>query len=100
VVKLSRSPEVVAKASIYSRTLQKAAEKLGGERALGRYLKVPLPDLFVWMSPGSVPPPRDIFLRAVDVVLDNLEVPDQERAQRVRVAAIHQDWVDPLDRLL
>ena len=89
----------MAKASIYSRTLQKAAEKLGGERALARYLKVPLADLFVWMSPGSVPPPRDVFLRAVDVVLDDLEVPDQERAQRVRVAAIHQDRVDPGDRL-
>ena len=88
------------KAPIYSRTLQKAAEKLGGERALARYLQVPLPDLFVWMSPGSVPPPQDIFLRAVDVVLDDLEVPDQERAQRIRVAAIHQDWVDPQDRLL
>ena len=52
------------------------------------------------MSPGSVPPPQDIFLRAVDVVLDDLEVPDQERAQRIRVAAIHQDWVDPQNRLL
>ncbi|HEY0548732.1 MAG TPA: hypothetical protein VGF13_03965 [Verrucomicrobiae bacterium] len=88
-------PESVAKPSIYTRTLQKAAERLGGERALARYLKVPMPDLFAWMRPGSIPPPAAVFLRAVDVVLDDLETLEQERAQRVRVAAIHQKWGEP-----
>jgi hypothetical protein len=79
--------------------LHQAAEKLGGVRALGRYLKVPLPELFAWMSPGSVPPPDEIFLQAVDLVLDDLEPPDQERAQRLRLAAMREDWVDPEHRL-
>jgi hypothetical protein len=82
----------MAKLSAYARTLHKAAERLGGERALARYLKVPMPDLFAWMRPGSVPPPHSVFLKAVDVVLDDLKEPEQERAQRVRVAAIHQTW--------
>ena len=85
----------VAKPSIYTRTLQKAAERLGGERALARYLKVSMPDLFAWMRPGSVPPPSAVFLRAVDVVLDDLETLEQERAQKIRVAAIHQKWGGP-----
>jgi hypothetical protein len=88
-------PTRVAKPSIYTRTLQKAAERLGGERALARYLKVSMPDLFAWMRPGSTPPPSAVFLRAVDVVLDDLETAEQERAQKVRVAAIHQDWSKP-----
>jgi hypothetical protein len=88
-------PKSVARPSIYTRTLQKAAERLGGERALARYLKVSMPDLFAWMRPGSVAPPSTVFLRAVDVVLDDLETPEQERAQKVRVAAIHQKWTEP-----
>jgi hypothetical protein len=75
--------------------LQKAAERLGGERALARYLKVSMPDIFAWMRPGSVPPPQGVFLRAVDIVLDDLETLEQERAQKVRVAAIHQTWSEP-----
>jgi len=92
---LGDDPKSLAKPSIYTRTLQKAAERLGGERALARYLKVSMPDLFAWMRPGSVPPPQGVFLRAVDVVLDDLESLDQERAQKVRVAAIHQKWAKP-----
>jgi hypothetical protein len=78
--------------TIYNRTLQKAAEILGSERALARYLRVPLPDLFVWMRPGAVSPPAAVFLKAVDVVLNDYEAADESRAQKVRVAALHNDW--------
>jgi hypothetical protein len=84
----------LAKPSVYSRTLQKAAAMLGSERALARYLKVPLPDLFVWTRPGAVAPPEGVFLMAVDLVLNNLSDGDAQRAQRLRIAAIHQDWTD------
>lgn len=78
--------------SIHARTLQKAAQLLGGDRALARYLKVPMPDLFVWMSAGAISPPENVFLKAVDLVMNDLSDRDAERAQKVRVAAIHSDW--------
>ena len=80
------------KASIYTRTLQKAAELLGGERALARFLKVPMPDLFAWMRPGAEQPPLPVFLKAVDLVMNEIDDKDAERAQKLRVAAHHKDW--------
>jgi hypothetical protein len=82
----------VAKASIHARTLQAAADILGGDRALARYLRVSMPDLFAWMRPGSEPPPTPIFLKAVDLVLNDLAESDEPRAQSVRVAAIRNNW--------
>ncbi len=77
--------------SIYNCILQKAADHVGGQRALARYLKVPLADLYAWMRPGAERPPQAVFLRAVDLVLSDLDTPDAQRAQRVRVAVIHED---------
>ena len=84
-------PLAVPKPSIYNRTLRKAAEQVGGERALARYLGVPVADLYAWMQPGAQPPPTAVFLMAVDLVLNDLNITDEERAQRVRVAIIHED---------
>lgn len=84
-------PAAVPKTSIYNRTLRKAAEPVGGERALARYLGVSLADLYAWMQPGAQPPPITVFLKAVDLVLNDLDLPDEERAQKVRVAVIHED---------
>jgi len=86
-----QDPVAVPKHSIYNRTLRKAAEPVGGERALARYLGVPLADLYAWMQPGAQPPPITVFLKAVDLVLNDLDLPDEERAQKVRVAVIHED---------
>jgi hypothetical protein len=83
--------DAVPKPSIHNRTLQKAAELIGGQRALARYLKVPLADLYAWMRPGAEPPPMGVFLKAVDLALNDLDLPDELRAQRVRVAIIHED---------
>jgi hypothetical protein len=77
--------------TIYKRTLRKAADLVGGERALARYLKVPPPDVYAWMRPGAEPPPVGVFLKAVDLVLEDLDLPDAVRAQKVRLAAIHED---------
>jgi hypothetical protein len=54
-------------ASVYSRTLQKAAELSGGQKKLARLLRVPLSD--------KGEPPMAIFLRAVDLVLDETGAP-------------------------
>ena len=88
----SGSTETVPTSSVYARTLQKAAELLGSERALARYLRVPLPDVHVWMRPGALPPPQAVFLKATDLVLNDLSDHEAERAQRLRVAAHHRDW--------
>lgn len=77
--------------SIYTRTLERAARHLGGQRPLARYLEVPLPDLYTWMRPGAESPPIAVFLKAVDLVLNDLNTLDAERAQKLRVAAIRDD---------
>jgi hypothetical protein len=87
---VSRLPKL----SVQARTLQRAAELVGGERALARYLRVPLPDLFAWMRPGAEPPPNPVFLRAVDLVLEDCGDEDMARAQKLRVAAIHKEWTN------
>lgn len=55
--------------SVYVSTLKQAGVILGGEKALARHLRVPLGDLRRWLE-GSEEPPRQVFLRAVDVVLE------------------------------
>jgi hypothetical protein len=77
--------------SVYSRILSKAAELVGGERALARYLKVPQAEIYAWLRPGASPPPAALFLNAIDLVLNDLDIPDEQRAQSVRVAVIHED---------
>jgi hypothetical protein len=51
-----------------------------------------MPDLFVWMRPGAIAPPKAVFLKAVDLVLNDLNDHDAERAQQLRVAAFHRNW--------
>lgn len=57
--------------SVYSRTLQKAAELAGGRAKLCRLLRVPASELQKWIDDRAVPP-RGIFLQAVDFVLHEL----------------------------
>ena len=54
---------------VYSRTFQKAAELLGSPKALARELRVPLVDLEKWTA-GNGKPPLAVFLKAIDLVLD------------------------------
>jgi hypothetical protein len=60
--------------SVYSRTLQKAAEAAGSQKKLARLLRVPLVDLDKWIA-GKDEPPMAVFLKAVDLVLDDTTSP-------------------------
>ena len=57
-------------ASLGAKVLQRASQLLGGTPKLRRYLKVYALSLSVWMA-GAEPPPRDVFLKAVDVIADS-----------------------------
>lgn len=59
---------------VYFRTLQKAADLLGGRKKLARHLRVPMSELESWMS-GKEVPPIGVFLKAVDLVLDETGAP-------------------------
>jgi hypothetical protein len=56
-------------ASVYSRTLQKAAHLVGGAKKLARVLRVPAKDLEAWIA-DEAKPPLNVFLRAVDLIID------------------------------
>jgi hypothetical protein len=56
-------------ASVYSRTLQKAADLLGGRTKLARTLRVPTKDLDAWIA-DEAKPPLNVFLRVVDLIID------------------------------
>jgi hypothetical protein len=61
-----------SRATVYSRTLQRACEILGGPGALARHLRVGEDDLARWID-ARAQPPTDVFLLAVDVVLLHAE---------------------------
>jgi DNA-binding transcriptional regulator YdaS (Cro superfamily) len=56
-------------ASVYSRAVQRASELVGGGERLARRLRVPRADIEQWIA-GKAKPPREIFLRIVDLILD------------------------------
>jgi hypothetical protein len=51
--------------------LQKAAELLGGRKKLAQRLGLKVTDLEKWTA-GGEETPRDVFLRVVDLLLDEL----------------------------
>jgi hypothetical protein len=51
------------------RVLRRAADLLGGERALARELRVPSSDVFLWLQ-GTARPARPVFVAAVDIVIE------------------------------
>ena len=55
--------------SVYSRALSRAAELLGGKDKLAQVLQVPPADIEQWIADRSKPP-REIFLRIIDLILD------------------------------
>lgn len=57
-----------SRATVYSRTLQRACEILGGVRQLAEHLRVDRDELASWIDARGEPP-LDVFLAAVDVVL-------------------------------
>src|SRR2546426_2909392 len=61
--------------SVYSRAVRKAAELLGGREQLSRTLQVPLAEIEKWLA-DEAKPPREIFLRVVDLIIDDNGVAD------------------------
>lgn len=53
--------------SVYARSLQVAADLVGGVQNLSEYLHVPEHRLRLWMA-GRVTPPTTVFLLAVDLL--------------------------------
>lgn len=68
----ARSWASVEKRTVFSRTLQRAADVLGGSTHLADHLHVDRAELERWIA-GHGEPPLDVFLRAVDVVLLHAE---------------------------
>ena len=54
---------------VYIRTLMRAAEIVGGAQELAFTLKITPSHLSLWMA-GLEPCPTDVFLKAVDLVLE------------------------------
>ena len=54
--------------SVYSRAVRKAAELVGGREELARTLKMPRAAIEDWIA-GKGKPPREIFLRVVDLII-------------------------------
>ena len=58
----------LSRATVYSRTVQRASEVLGGGEPLAKHLRVSRTQLAHWID-GRGQPPMDVVLAAVDVVL-------------------------------
>lgn len=58
--------------SVERRTLELAASIVGGPRKLRDVLQVPSASLVAWLA-GLEAPPREVFLKALDLVLDHLD---------------------------
>ena len=56
--------------TLYSRTLARAAEILGGAEALRAHLGVSMRRLALWMH-GYAQPPDEVFLRVVDLLTEH-----------------------------
>ena len=54
-------------------TLRIAARRLGGTHKLGQLLGVSSDELASWLF-GRAEPPRELFLRALECILDDLDV--------------------------
>ena len=54
---------------VYARTLERAAEMVGGTEQLAFRLKVTASRVAHWID-GSAPTPPDVFLKAVDLIAE------------------------------
>jgi hypothetical protein len=66
--------------SVYSRALIRAAELLGGRDKLAKILQIPASDIENWIAERGKPP-REIFLRIVDLILDETAASGGEDGQ-------------------
>jgi hypothetical protein len=65
--------------SVYTRTLRRAVEVIGGFEALAAYLDVRPLHLHAWMN-GTHETPTDVFLKVVDFLMhEHCALADQQR---------------------
>lgn len=55
--------------NVHARAVRKAADLVGGRAKLARLLQVPESEIEKWLA-GEAKPPREVFLRVVDIVID------------------------------
>lgn len=72
-------PSADEAAPVQTRTMRAAAAALGGSLHLRDRLGVTSAEAMAWLS-GAELPPREVFLRAVELVLDDLERRDRRTA--------------------
>jgi hypothetical protein len=58
----------LVRATVHTRVLHRACQKLGGVEQLARLLSVPAATVYRWLEGESVPPTA-VFLKAVDIVM-------------------------------
>jgi hypothetical protein len=58
--------------TVRTTTLRAAASILGGPRKLRDFLRAPTAEVLAWLA-GVAEPPQEVFLKAVTVVLDDLD---------------------------
>ena len=83
-------------ASVYSRAVRKAAEMAGGRDALARTLQVPVAEIEKWIL-GEKKPPRDLFLRVVDLLIKDSagsDAPGEPPAGRDAAGSAHAALFD------
>jgi DNA-binding transcriptional regulator YdaS (Cro superfamily) len=61
--------------TVENRALQRAVELAGSRKDLAERIDVKVEDLEQWLG-GKRRAPREVFLRVVDVILDELPPPD------------------------
>ena len=59
----------------YKAAVARAAELAGGVRALSLRLRIPVVDLMRWIQ-GEAKPPKGVFLRLVDFIVEEGRRPD------------------------
>jgi len=69
--------------SVKAKTLQMAAKRLGGPRKLRDYLHAPSAEFVSWLS-GVEEPPTPVFLRALELILDDLDGPANQAGKKRR----------------
>lgn len=70
--------------ALQARTLRRASVIVGGTQALARRLGVPPLELKCWIN-GSIVPPVNMFLKAVDIVVGYEPAPPSPAAKRLAV---------------
>jgi len=76
----------LANKEVYRRALARAREAIGGEVQLARHLRVPGSAIIAWLS-GEQPIPDVIFLRVVDLLVQDFEAVEVAVARHTGQAA-------------